>query len=554
MLKNLHIENIAVIEQADIAFYPGFSVLSGETGAGKSIIIDSINAVLGNRTSKDIIRTGADFALVSAVFENKNVDFWLEENDIPSDDEELILQRKITAAGKTSCRISGVPVTTGQMRELASILIDIHGQNDGLRLLDEKSHIDFLDIYGVDSKILDSYKGEYKKYCDIINEIDSLTMDESEKLHLNDSLRFTIDEIEKAQIKSGEYDSLISQRDLLRNSEKLKEALDSALGFLDEGDSGAVSNAENALYFATKAAAYSNDLDDALSSLKEAAFNLKNANEALRDFRDGLEFSDEEYDELESRISVINRLFRKYNKDEQGLIDYCEICRNKIGEIEYSDERISKLKAELSVQENICLELAAKLSEERKSAALKLENRVVKELCDLNMPSVRFKVGFSECDLSKNGRDNVYFIMSANAGEELGRISKIASGGELSRIMLALKNVFAEKDIVDTMIFDEIDSGVSGISAQRVAEKLFTVSKNKQVMCISHLPQIAAMADNEYLVVKSEKNGRTYTEVNLLDFEGRKKEIARMFGGENITELTLEAASEQLAKAGEFKK
>ena len=552
MLKNIYIENIAVIERADISFSAGLNVMSGETGAGKSIIIDSINAVLGNRTSKDIVRTGSEYALVSAVFDSKNVESWLLNNDINAE-SEVILQRKITSDGKSSCKVSGVPVTASQIRELASLLVDVHGQNDGLRLLDEKSHISFLDNYGSDRQLELEYENAYSKYCTIKNEIKKYSLDESEKIHLSDSLKYTINEINAADLHVGEYDSLISKRDLLRNSEKLRESLNSAIGVLSEGDENVCSNAENALYFISKAASLDSDLDETVCNVKEAIFNLNNALETISDLRDNLEFSEEEYNEMELRISLINRLYRKYNLDEKGLIEYADECQNRLSELDFSDEMLQKLNKQLKEQYNICIQTANNLSSYRKQLALSLKERVTSELKDLNMPSVRFEVQFTEIPLSKNGIDDIRFLISANAGEELGRISKIASGGELSRIMLALKNVFAENDIVDTMIFDEIDSGVSGVSAQRVAEKLWKVSRNKQVMCISHLPQIASMADNEFLVSKSEINGRTYTEVDLLDFEGRKKEIARMFGGDNITEKTLAAAEEQLYRAKEYK-
>ena len=556
MLKELHIENIAVIEQADILFAEGFNVLSGETGSGKSVIIDSVNAVLGNRTSRELVRSGAAGAVVSAVFESDVAGHWLKENDVPEGDE-LILKRRISSDGKSSCRVNGVPVTVAQMRELASQLVDIHGQNDGLRLLDEKSHLSFLDGFGTSTEIREEYKTEFAKLLALIKDIKALTLDESEKLRLTDSLTASIEEIEKMKLKSGEYDELVSKRDMLRNSEKLKESLDSALEYLSENEENAASMTDKAQFFASKAANISPELTEAAKLLSEALGDIAAANEILANMRTSLNFSDEEYDALENRISAINRLSRKYGLDDAGLIDYVNQCRSKLEEIEYSDETLEKLKKDYIKQKNICSEIAGRLSANRKEVAAVLEKRITKELVDLNMPSVRFAVDFAPVQNSygfdRNGGDDVKFLMSANAGEEPGRISKIASGGELSRIMLALKNVFAENDTVETMIFDEIDSGISGIAAQRVAEKLYNVSKNRQVMCVSHLPQIASMADNEYLVSKSECDGRTYTEVTLLDENGRKSEIARMYGGDNISNTTLEAASEQLKAAREYK-
>lgn len=556
MLNSLHIENIAIIEKADISFSKGLNVLTGETGAGKSIIIDSINAVLGNRTSRELVRTGADNALVSAVFSLDGELKWFADNDIPGD-TEIILQRRISSDGKSVCRVCGMPVTAAQMRELASQLVDIHGQNDGLRLLDEKSHLGFLDRFGTDLSVLERYSSEYAKFCDIVSEIDSLTMDEAEKLRLSDSLKFTIDEIEKASIRPGEYDELCSRRDILRNSEKLNEALDGAVSALSDGDDNAVSFAQNAEYYISRAVQYAPELDETLKSLREVLFSLSNVSETVNDLRQSLSFSEREYDELEDRISRLSRLQKKYARDEEGLCAYLDECRLKLDDIEYSDDRLEKLGRMLDAHIVSCRNAAAELSGSRHKAAEELEKRIIAELRDLNMPSVRFAVDFGESEgrygFDADGMDSICFVMSANAGEQMGRISKIASGGELSRIMLALKNVFAEKDTVQTMIFDEVDSGVSGVSAQRVAEKLFCVSNDRQVMCVTHLPQIAAMADNHFLVAKSEKDGRTFTEINQLDNNGRKQEIARLYGGDNITGTTLAAAEEQLNKAEVYK-
>ncbi len=556
MLSELHIENIAVIERGDISFGPGLNVLGGETGAGKSIIIDSIYAVLGNRTSRELVRKGAENAVVTAVFELENTLPWFEENDIPFEGE-LILQRRISSSGKTSARVSGVPVTTAQMKELASELVDIHGQNDGLRLLDEKSHLSFLDGFGRTEPLLQAFRQEYVRYAGIRKEIEALTMDDEEKQRFSDSLRFRIDELEKAALKEGEYETLCARRDLLRNSEKLREALDNALGLLYDGEENAVSFTQNAQYYTDRATRLMPEIEKVSESLREASLLLTDAAETLNDFREELDFSPEEYDALETRVSQLDRLSRKYSRDEHGLMELLSESRTKMDEIEYAEERILRLKGELNTQREKCVLAAKALSEARRLAAGDLQARIITELKELNMPSVRFEVDFApvggDDGFMRDGADEVRFLMSANAGEDLGRISRIASGGELSRIMLALKNVFAEHDTVQTMIFDEIDTGVSGLAAQRVAEKLYTVSRNRQVLCVSHLPQIAAMADREYLVSKSETDGRTFTQVRLLDFEGRKKEIARLYGGDHITATTLQAAAEQLSAAESFK-
>ena len=557
MLNELHIENIAVIEKADISFSPGLNVMTGETGAGKSIVIDSIGAVLGERVSRELVRHGAEKGVVTAVFDASGCESWLNENEIDAEDE-LILQRRISADGKTSCRVCGVPVTAAQMKELASLLVDIHGQNDGRQLMDERRHMEYLDRFGNLGEELKKYSEEYGKFSDIKKEISRLNMDEIEKARLSESLRYQIEELERAELKSGEYDAVLARRDLLRNSEKLTEALDEAYNCLNGGDESAISLAQNAAYYAARAAGISQELEKPLGSINEAVFALSDAAELLRDFRESLDFSPEEYDRLEGRASELSKLQRKYARDEDGLIALLDENRKKLDDIEYADDRLIKLRKELEAQRKLTLRAAQALSNARRAAAEELQKRIVEELRDLSMPSVRFAVEFAALDdeqgFDKNGCDKIRFVMSANAGEELGRISRIASGGELSRIMLAMKNVFAENDPVQTMIFDEIDTGVSGIAAQRVGEKLFEASLGKQVMCVTHLPQIAAMADSHYVIKKEERRGRTYTDVLPLDHDGRLHELARLHGGDNITELTLASASEQLENAEKFKK
>lgn len=557
MLNELHIENIAVIEKANISFGAGFNVLTGETGAGKSIVIDSIGAVLGGRVSRELVRHGADKGTVSAVFDVSGCENWLAANDIEADDE-LILQRRINSDGRSSCRICGVPATAAQLKELGQLLVDIHGQNDGRQLMDESRHRGYLDSFGRLEGPKADFGRAYSEYSATLKELKRLQMDEVEKARLSESLQYQIEELEQAQLKAGELDELSARRDLLRNSEKLTEALEQAISALGGGDDNAISLAQNAAYFVSRAAAISGGLEAAAEGINSAAFSLADAYETLRDFMDSLDFSSEEYDLLESRISALSRLERKYGRDADSLIEYLQECRERLDSIQYADERSAKLRRQLAGQVEKCRLEAQKLQEARHKAAKKLEARITAELRELNMPSVRFAVEFSplggEPGFDEHGADNIRFLMSANAGEELGRISRIASGGELSRIMLAMKNAFAENDPVSTMIFDEIDTGVSGIAAQRVGEKLFSVSLGKQVMCVTHLPQIAAMADSHYLISKEERGGRTYTDVSKLDRDGRKKELARLHGGDNISGLTLASAEEQLAAADEYKR
>lgn len=556
MLTELHIENIAVIEKADIDFRAGMTVLTGETGAGKSIIVDSLGAVLGARTSRELVRSGADKGTVTAVFECSNADAWLRENDIEPEDE-IIIQRKISLDGKSSCRVCGTPVSVAQLRELGSLLLDIHGQNDGRQLMDESKHREYLDSFSGNDDVLNAYKADYAEYKACVRDIDCLSMDEIEKARLADSLQYQVTELENANLKAGEEDELTSKRDLLRNAEKLTESLDSAYSALYSYDDCAVALADEAAAVMNKAAFIADDLRETVTIIENASSLLYDASERIRDFRESLEFSPEEYDNIETRLSLIRKLRRKYNMDEAQMLEHLEECRKKLMELEYSDDMLVKLNKKLEKLTKKCRESAEKLTKSRKNAAASLEKRITDELRDLSMPSVKFKVEVEALDsptgFDASGADEIRFLISANAGMELGRISKIASGGELSRIMLAMKTVFSVNDPVETLVFDEIDTGVSGIAAQRVGEKLSNLSYGKQVLCITHLPQIAAIADNHNLIKKSERGGKTYTEVTELDRQGRRAELARLHGGDNITELTLASAEEQIAAADKYK-
>ena len=556
MLTQLHIENIAVIEKADIEFRKGLTVLTGETGAGKSIIVDSLGAVLGARTSRELVRTGADKGVVTAVFETNNADKWLEDNDIDLEDE-IIIQRRISAEGKNSCRVCGVPVSVSQLRELGALLLDIHGQNDGRQLMDEANHLAYLDGYGDYGETIDRFKSAYADYKACKKEIQRLSMDEIEKERMADSLQYQIDELEKAQLKVGEEEELTAKRDLLRNSEKLTEALNGAYNALYAADQNAQSLTDEASALIGRAAVIADDLRETADIIENASSLLFDASERIRDFRDSLEFSPEEYDNIESRLSLIKKLRRKYNMDEEAMLAHLDDCRRKLSELEYAGDMLIKLNKQLEKYVDNCKKIAAELSEKRRAAAESLEKRIVSELKDLSMPSVRFSASVepleSDVGFDATGADDVKFLISANAGEALGRISKIASGGELSRIMLAMKTVFSKNDPIETMVFDEIDTGVSGIAAQRVGEKMSDLSRGKQVLCITHLPQIAAIADNHDLIEKTERNGRTYTEVRELDRKGRALELARMHGGDNISELTLASAEEQLLAADKYR-
>jgi len=556
MLSDLHIENIAVIERADISFTKGLNVLTGETGAGKSIIIDALFAVMGARTSRELVRTGADKALATAVFSGDKAKKWLEDNGIEQEDE-LILQRRITEDGKSSCRVCGAPVSASQLRELSALLLDIHGQNDGRQLLDEARHREYLDAFGCCGSVIEGYVKEYDCYIEIKKDIKRLSMDEAEKGRLSERLRLTIEELAGANLRVGEEEELSARRELLHNAEKLTESINSAYDALYGGDENAVSLTDSAASGVARAARYCAELSDTGKALSDASFSLRDAAETLRDFLKSLDFSPEEYDRLETRLALLHRLSKKYGGGEKELLEKLEKAKQQLDDIEYSDDRLIKLRTQLEKQRQVVILEAKKLTEARTKAGAEMEALIVGELRALSMPAVNFLVDITPTEdpdgFGATGGDVIKFLISANKGEKPGPISKIASGGELSRIMLAMKNVFSEKDEIDTLVFDEIDSGVSGVAASRVGEKLADLSHYKQVLCVTHLPQIAAMADTHFRIEKEERGERTYTSVTELDREGRKCELARLHGGDSVTENTLISAGEQLDSAEKYK-
>ena len=556
MITDLHIENIAVIERSDIAFGPGFNVLTGETGAGKSIVIDAIDAVLGGRASREIVRSGAEKALVSAVFTDADVGPWLEENEIEADGE-LILQRRIGADGKSSCRVCGVPVTAQQLRALGSMLLDIHGQNDGRQLLDETRHLEYLDRFAGVGPEKAAFSEAYARWRGVCREIERLSMDEFEKERRVAHLSAEIEELEQAKPRPGEEAELESRCKMLKNAGRLTEALQRAYDALYESDDNAIGLASDAARSAEVAAAIAPELAEVSKSIADACFQLTDASERISDFLQELDFSGEEFDRMETRLALLHRLERKYGCDEAGLPDALADRRKQLEEIESASDLILALEKERKTAEKLAMEAAITLSKARKIAAETLGKRIEAELKELSMPGVRFRAELTRVPgqpgFDADGCDAVRFLMSANAGQEPGRIAKIASGGELSRIMLAMKSVFAEKDPVGTLIFDEIDAGVSGIAAQRVGEKMGALARHRQIICITHLPQIAAMADWHYAISKAVCDGKTYTSVTPLDRAGRVRELARLHGGDVVTETTLRAAEEQLAAADAYK-
>ena len=547
MLNLLHIENIAVIEQADIHFGKGFNVLTGETGAGKSIVIDAISAILGERAYRDVIRTGTDRAFVSAVFSDVPKLEWFDENGVAYDQTELLLQREIYADGKNVCRVNGRPVTVALLKKLGAQLVNIHGQHDSQQLFDEDSHLLYLDLFAKNNDLLTAYA---EKYCAVIavrQEIQRLSMDESEKLRRVENLRYQIEEIQRAELTSGEDEELENRRKVLQNSEKLDglaKSVSALYGDDDrEGAAGLISEAAHAL---SKITRYDDRLAVLHDRISELVYSVQDAAEELRDQMDALSYSGDELEQIESRLDVIHRLKRKYGGSVDEILAYLSRAETELDEIEFADDRIEKLKKQLVGLEKAAMEAGILLRKSRMSAAKELQTRLSEELTALDMPRAQFVCQFEEKPMATDGLDSMRFLMTANIGEALKPMSKVASGGELARIMLAIKNVMAEQDLVGTLIFDEVDAGVSGRAAQKVAEKLHAVSGNKQVLCVTHLPQIAAAANVHLLIEKTESNGRTYTHVNPLDKEGRKREIARIIGGAEITDTTLKSAEEML--------
>ena len=548
MLNLLHIENIAVIECADITFDRGFNILTGETGAGKSIVIDAISAILGERAYRDMIRTGASKASVQAVFSGVPNLPWFEENGVEYD-EEIVIQRQIFLDGKNVCRVNGTPVSVSILRKLGIQLINIHGQHDSASLFDEENHLIFLDSFADNEALRLVYGEKFALVSDLRRQIDRMSMDESEKLRRVETLKFQIAQIEKANLKSGEDDELEARRKVLQNAEKLSDGLDEATECLyggEESDGAAalLSQAERAL---AKLSRYTDSFAQLQEKVADLMYQVQDAAEEVRDARDDLSYSADELEQIETRLDTIHKLRRKYGASCDDILAYLENAKRELDEIEFSDAHIERLKGKLQKAEKEAWAAADALRENRKAAAERLSARILTELAQLDMPRVQFQCEFTEIPLSAGGADAVAFFMSANAGEALKPMSKVASGGELARIMLAMKNVLAEKDQVNTLIFDEVDTGVSGRAAQRVAEKLKAVASHKQVLCVTHLPQLAALADTHLLIAKEERQGRTYTSVTPLDLEGRKRELARIIGGTNITETTLKSAEEMLS-------
>lgn len=553
MLNQLSIRNVAVIDKLDINLHDGVSVLTGETGAGKSIIIDSINMILGDRANKELVRYGTDKAVVQAVFDApKSVINVLEENDIDVEDETVIITRQVTKEGKSVARINGMVVTLNILREISDRLINIHGQHDNQALLTPIRHITFLDAYADNEEYINRYKGILSKKREIEKKISSLEMDEQEKMQRIDLLEYQVTEIKKASLEKGEEDDLREQRDIYTNAEQITKSVNEAYMNLYEGDE--IQSAYDGISIAVNEIFQISDLNPQLKSiydtLNEIMYSLEDTAHEIKEFGETVEFDEQTLNEIEERLDLISRLKRKYGNSIEEILEYLKKAESELNDIKLSDERTNELKEELK---NITKELKEKgnvLTQRRENAAKVLEENIEKSLHELNMEKSKFKVNIeNDGTFYDNGMDKVEFLISTNPGEPLKPLVKIASGGELSRVMLAIKSILADSDGVDTMIFDEIDTGVSGKAAMSIAKKLAVIAKNKQVICITHLPQLTAMADNHYLIQKNTDGELASTTLKELDEEGRELELARIIDGGEVTELALSHAKQMLENA-----
>ena len=551
MLSSLDIENIAVIEKAEISFSDGLNVLTGETGAGKSILVDAINAVLGERTSKELVRHGADNAYVTAVFENVNNIVYnkLDELGIYVEDgEELIISRKISAQGKSACRINGKPSTVSMLKELGETLVNIHGQHDSQKLLNPDYHYAFLDMTGDEDDYLERYKNEFNRLVTIRRQLKKLTADADTVDRRLELLEYEIKELENADIKVGEREALQKRRSLLQNAQTIIGVLKSVEGAISGDDENAGVNA--VLSSLQKEINSITALDEGSKKLFDTLDILIDKSELLKDLAaerlEAVDYSEGELEKLEERLDLLYRLSTKYGESEEEMLSYLENARREKNSIENSDEEIERLNAEYDEAYNLTLKYADELSEYRKTLAKQLESDVKEQLIYLDMPKINFIVDFQKGKLSSIGYDKIEFLISTNPGEPPKPLAKIASGGELSRIMLAIKNIIAQNDNIDTLIFDEIDTGVSGRASRKIGLKLKAVSEHTQVICVTHSAQIASVADTHLLISKEYKNERTYTGVQPLDFDGRKAELARIMGGLEITDTLLKSAEELL--------
>lgn len=554
MLSNLYIENIAVIEKTSIDFKKGLNVMTGETGAGKSIVIDSINAVLGNRTSKELIRTGASSAFVSAEFTNlsEKAIAVIYEAGFELEDGELLIQREISTTGKNKCRINGRPATVSTLKEIGVQLINIHGQHESYELMSPELHISYIDkLAGLESEI-EAYQEVYKKYKKLSAELKKATVDESERERKIDLLKYQIDELEDADLRDGEYEELNEQKAVLQNSEKIIEAIMSSRALMngDEESSGVLENLQEINSQLSDISEYMSEVEPINSRIESAIYELEDCLSELTGLTDLVDTDGGSLDSIEERLDLIYTLGKKYGSTIKEMLDFLDKAKKELNALVMYDENREALIKECDKAYKEAEKLAKALSEKRRATSSEFADKVCEEMAFLDMPNVKLVVVKESCELNSLGCDNIEFLISTNPGEPPKPISKIASGGELSRMMLAVKNVLSDKDDIDTLIFDEVDTGISGSAAQKVGLKLREVSKSRQVLCVTHLAQIAAMGNSHFKISKSVRDEKTFTKVEELDHEGRKQELARIIGGTEMTKASLDYAEEML-RAGE---
>lgn len=560
MLSLLHIENIAIIEQADIVLQPGFTVLTGETGAGKSIIIDSIGAILGQRTSRELIRNGAKKGFVSAVFEDipPALKQQLEELGLDTEEDGTVrIQRELSAEGRSVCRVNMRPVSASVLKTLSPYLINIHGQHDGQKLMQEEYHIDFLDSFFEAEPLLEQFRPMYAKLHTLRSKIRELEKSGQQREQRIDMLRYQMEEIAAAELKAGEEESLIERRQFFENAGQLAYSLQAASKLLsgNEEDEGAMDLLSRAADELADVATLSQDLNNLSQKAEEIRYQAEDLAASVAMLATDIDFSPQERDAVEERLDTIYRLRRKYGATVEEVLAYYDKASKELGELENADDRKDEMMEEYHQTLTKAREIAGELSKRRRQAAELLEAKIVEQLKDLDMPKVRISIQVSsQTKLNPHGMDEVRFLISTNPGEPVKPLSKIASGGELSRIMLAIKNVLTQTEDVGTLIFDEIDTGVSGRAAQKIALKLGEISRRKQTLCVTHLPQLAAMGDHHLLIKKSLSEEYTFTDVFNLNEEERVGELARMLSGDTITELSMQNAAELLERAAANKK
>lgn len=555
MLVSLVIDNIAVIEHTDIDFSAGFNVMTGETGAGKSIVIDSINAILGERTSRELIRHGAPSASVTAVFDALPDSVTAEIRSLgiePEEDGSLIVSRVISAEGKNRCRINGQPATVSALKGVVGGLINIHGQHDSQSLLNPDKHMQFIDAFAQNGALLSDYRASYRHYCAIRRELSKLNAAEEDKQRRLEVLRYQIEELEKAQITPGERAQLEERRTLIHHAKKVADAAHQSYAALtgeDENASGAYDLITGASQSLAAVAPFYPQYGTVAQKLEELSYLVEECSAEIRDSMENLDADENELGQIESRLDELYQLSLKYGSTEDEMLSYLDSARGEAESIICSDERAQELSAQLDVIRDEVISRAMALTRSREKAAEALSVQVQESLAQLDMPDTRFVVNRTETPAGSNGAETMEFYISANAGEPPRPLSKIASGGELSRVMLALKNVLSAQDDVPTLIFDEIDTGVSGRAAQKIGRMMRRVAGGHQVICVTHLAPIAAMANTHFRIQKESDGQRTYTRVQSLDLEGRKYELARITGGDNITRLQLENAEEMIRAA-----